>query len=239
MDALEQLGHALMGGFALGLGLPERWFAEHGTADPLILLRLFNYPSRPVPRAPRAWGVGEHTDYGLLTMLLAGRRRRARGAHREGWIDAPPLPGTFVCNIGDMLDRMTGGRYRSRRIGWPSTRAAATGCRSRSSSTPTSTRASSRCPAAAAGADDSAALGRRRTCTRSRARMATTCCEGRQGVSGVEAVGDGQLTRTCLALAYAAGAADPLRRVLLRSTGATLNPLSSSCRPIRRLPCHR
>ena len=36
-----------------------------------------------------------------------------QGAAPEGWIEAPPLPGTLVCNIGDMLDRMTGGWYRS------------------------------------------------------------------------------------------------------------------------------
>jgi isopenicillin N synthase-like dioxygenase len=114
IDALATLGQALMRGFALGLGIAEHWFADHGTADPLVLLRLFNYPSRPVPPDSEArWGVGEHTDYGLLTLLwqdeVGGLQVRTDG----GWIEAPPLPGSFVCNIGDMLDRMTGGRYRS------------------------------------------------------------------------------------------------------------------------------
>ena len=117
LDALTRLGHALMRGVALGLGLPERWFHDHGTADPLILLRLFNYPSRPVPAGTDAlWGVGEHTDYGLLTMLWqddVGGLQVRTGSGDDGWIDAPPVPGTFVCNIGDMLDRMTRGRYRS------------------------------------------------------------------------------------------------------------------------------
>ena len=114
IDALTRLGHALMGGIALGLGVHERWFAQHGTADPLILLRLFNYPSRPVPPESAAqWGVGEHTDYGLLTLLwqddVGGLEVKSRGR----WIAAPPVENTFVCNVGDMLDRMTGGRYRS------------------------------------------------------------------------------------------------------------------------------
>ena len=114
LDALTRLGHALMGGLALGLGLPPHYFAEHGTADPLILLRLFNYPSRPVPADSDAlWGVGEHTDYGLLTMLWQDEVGGLQVKTDTGWIDAPPLPGSFVCNIGDMLDRMTGGRWRS------------------------------------------------------------------------------------------------------------------------------
>src|SRR5687767_3099374 len=93
IDALTCLGHALMGGFALALGLPERWFEQQGgTADPLILLRLFNYPSRPVPAGtPAQWGVGEHTDYGLLTMLWQDDVGGLQVRTDDGWIDAPPL----------------------------------------------------------------------------------------------------------------------------------------------------
>lgn len=114
MDALEGLGHALMRGIALGLDLPASYFDDHGTRDPLLLLRFFNYPTRPVPPDVQArWGVGEHTDYGLLTMLWQDDVGGLQVRTDQGWVDAPPLPGTFVCNIGDMLDRMTGGRLRS------------------------------------------------------------------------------------------------------------------------------
>jgi len=114
LEAVTQLGHALMRGIALGLGLPDDWFDAHGTHDPLILLRLFNYPSRPVPAGSVAqWGVGEHTDYGLLTILWQDEVGGLQVRSDTGWLDAPPIANTFVCNIGDMLDRMTGGRYRS------------------------------------------------------------------------------------------------------------------------------
>ena len=114
MASLTRLGHALMQGIALSLDLPATYFAERYTADPLILFRLFNYPSRAVPAGMDArWGVGEHTDYGLLTMLWQDDVGGLQVRTRQGWIEAPPIAGTFVCNIGDMLDRMTGGRYRS------------------------------------------------------------------------------------------------------------------------------
>jgi len=110
MAALTELGQRLMAGTALGLGLPESYFADHGTRDPLTLFRIFNYPP---PAAPELWGVGEHTDYGLLTILLQDDVGGLEVKSKAGWVPAPPLAGSFVCNIGDMLDRMTRGVYRS------------------------------------------------------------------------------------------------------------------------------
>ena len=113
LDAMTDLGHCLARGLALALGLDRDWFDEHLTADPLILFRIFRYPPQPADDAAE-WGVAEHTDYGLLTILrqddIGGLQVRGPDG---GWIDAPPIPGTFVCNLGDMLERMTNGRYRS------------------------------------------------------------------------------------------------------------------------------
>jgi isopenicillin N synthase-like dioxygenase len=110
LAALTALGHTLMAGIALSLGLEEPYFADHYTADPLILFRIFNYPVAP---RSDSWGVGEHTDYGLLTILKQDGTGGLQVRSRSGWLDAVPVPGSFVCNLGDMLDRLTGGRYRS------------------------------------------------------------------------------------------------------------------------------
>jgi len=112
IDALTQLGHTLMRGLALSLGLQINYFDRHYTADPTILFRIFHYPTS-VRQGQAAWGVGEHTDYGLLTILRQDRYSGLQVKSGSSWINAPPVPNTFVCNIGDMLDRMSGGLYRS------------------------------------------------------------------------------------------------------------------------------
>ena len=110
MAALTGLGHRLVAGLALSLGMPESYFADRYTAEPLTLFRIFNYPPPP---DPELWGVGEHTDYGLLTILLQDEVGGLEVRSRSRWVPAPPVPGSFVCNIGDMLDRMTRGLLRS------------------------------------------------------------------------------------------------------------------------------
>lgn len=115
MDAMTDAGHALMEGVALSLGLPDRYFHDRYTADPTVLFRIFHYPATP-PKDGNdyAFGVGEHTDYGLLTLLAQDANGGLQIKGRDGvWFDAPPIPGALVVNIGDMLDRLTQGLYRS------------------------------------------------------------------------------------------------------------------------------
>lgn len=113
LDALTATAQDVLRGVAVSLGLDAEYFASGYTADPTVLFRIFHYP--PSPPGSDDWGVGEHTDYGLLTLLAQDDNGglQVRSADGRGWVDAPPVPGTFVCNIGDMLDRMTGGHYRS------------------------------------------------------------------------------------------------------------------------------
>jgi len=111
MARTTRAAHAVMRGVALSLGLDEDYFADTYTADPTVLFRVFHYP--PARAVDGEWGVGEHTDYGLLTLLAQDDCGGLQVKARDGWIEAPPIADTLVCNIGDMLDRLTGGFYRS------------------------------------------------------------------------------------------------------------------------------
>jgi isopenicillin N synthase-like dioxygenase len=114
IDALTTLGHALMAGMSLSLGLDDHYFEQRYYRDPLVLFRIFNYPHPGATSDDEiAWGVGEHTDYGLLTILRQDDIGGLQVKSRSRWIDAPPIHGSFLCNIGDMLERLTRGVYRS------------------------------------------------------------------------------------------------------------------------------
>lgn len=123
---MQKLGAALMRGVALGLQMPADWFEKNIASQPTCLFRIFHYPPIDVANVPKdgisEWGVAEHTDYGLLTILAqddcGGLQVRMPAAHdsansNDTWLDVPAEPDIFVVNIGDMLDRLTFGRYRS------------------------------------------------------------------------------------------------------------------------------
>jgi isopenicillin N synthase-like dioxygenase len=106
--AVLDVGHRLLCAFAVALGEDPDTFARHATKTP-SQLRLVHYPYNP--DAEDRLGIGAHTDYECFTLL----KPTAPGLevmNGEGeWIDVPPVPGTYVVNIGDMLELWTNGAY--------------------------------------------------------------------------------------------------------------------------------
>lgn len=108
-DAVLALGRRLMRAMALALDLAEDHFDPFIT-KPVSQLRLLHYPAGAAAD-DGGLGIGAHTDYECFTILLptAPGLQVMNSAGR--WIDAPPLPGCFVINIGDMLEAWTNGRF--------------------------------------------------------------------------------------------------------------------------------
>lgn len=112
MAAMEALGQQLLRLMASGLQQPADLFVRGLTANPTELFRIFRYPPHPHGDT-NTWGVAEHSDYGLLTLLATdGTPGLEVNSHGE-WLAAPADADLLICNLGDMLDRLTGGRYRS------------------------------------------------------------------------------------------------------------------------------
>lgn len=112
MGAMDELGQRLLSAMAVGLGLAADHFRDGLTAAPTELFRIFRYPAHPAGDTA-TWGVGEHTDYGLLTLLATDGTPGLEVKVRGEWVAAPADADLVICNLGDMLDRLTGGRYRS------------------------------------------------------------------------------------------------------------------------------
>src|SRR5262245_13065592 len=94
MARTTEAAHAVMRGVALSLGLDEDYFARTYTSDPTVLFRVFHYPPARAPKnddGDGEWGVGEHTDYGLLTLLAQDECGGLQVKSRSGWIEAPPI----------------------------------------------------------------------------------------------------------------------------------------------------
>lgn len=114
IEKLTELGHYLMRGISASLGLNENYFNSHFTTNPLVLFRIFHYPpTNSDLKQVAPWGVGEHTDYGVFTILKQDEVGGLQVKSNDKWIEAPYIKDTFVCNIGDMLDKLTGGYYIS------------------------------------------------------------------------------------------------------------------------------
>ncbi|MEM6663403.1 MAG: 2OG-Fe(II) oxygenase family protein [Pseudomonadota bacterium] len=111
--AAHAVAHHLMRGFARGLGLAEDFFLR--TADrPLSRASYVYYPAQPPEMGADQFGVGPHTDFGVLTVLCQDDVGGLQVQGLDGaWVHAPPVPGSLVVNVADLLARWTGRAYKS------------------------------------------------------------------------------------------------------------------------------
>jgi len=111
--ALAQLARRMTRMIAVALDLEPRGLDPYFTR-PTTFLRLLHYPPSPPDADARQYGSAPHTDYGFITILAQDRAGGLQARSRDhAWIDATPIDGAFVVNIGDMGSRWTNGRWRS------------------------------------------------------------------------------------------------------------------------------
>lgn len=109
----HQVAHHLLRGFALGLGLDENTFLRSCTT-PLSRASFVYYPAQTEEVGVNQFGVGPHTDFGVLTVLCQDSVGGLQVEDANGdWIQAPPIEGALVINVADLLTRWTDGAYKS------------------------------------------------------------------------------------------------------------------------------
>jgi isopenicillin N synthase-like dioxygenase len=111
--AVRGLGNRVLAMIARSLELPADFFVPFYDM-PGTTLRLLRYPPHPRAAAANQLGAGAHTDWGGVTLLVQDELGglEVRNVEDE-WIEARPVPGTFVVNLGDLMQRWTNGLYRS------------------------------------------------------------------------------------------------------------------------------
>ena len=110
---ITALSHRLYGAFALALDLPEDFFQDM-LDKPLDILRLLHYPPQPEVTDEDQIGTGAHSDFDCFTILNqdpVGGLQALNSASE--WIDATPIPDSFLINVGDMLERWSNGLFIS------------------------------------------------------------------------------------------------------------------------------
>ena len=140
ISRMLHLGTAVVRAMGYALALPDPDVFVKATRNSFWVMRAIGYPPLPPPSsassdspspsvpspssttttttsADTGISCGAHTDYGCLTLLLAdstpGALQVQSRSNPSEWINADPVDGAFVVNIGDMMERWTGGKWKS------------------------------------------------------------------------------------------------------------------------------
>ena len=113
-DAVCGIARQVMSALVRSLDCPADFFAK-AYEKPMARGQLVYYPpSTAADEAEERFGVAAHTDFGVLTFLLQDSNGGLQVKLRSGeWVEAPPIAGTLVCNIGDLLARWSNDRFAS------------------------------------------------------------------------------------------------------------------------------
>ena len=111
-DSVTTVGGRLFRAFATSLGLEPEFFLQHAKKPP-SQLRLLYYPPNDLPMNNDNVGIGQHSDFECFTILnqLSPGLQVMNAA--DEWVEAPPIPGSFIVNIGDLLEGWTNGLFKA------------------------------------------------------------------------------------------------------------------------------
>ena len=110
---MEKLAIKIMSAFAEALSLEPNFFKNY-IETPISALRALHYPKTTIVPEEGQQRAGAHTDYGSLTILLPQPDTSGLQLQiKNKWIDVPAIKGTFVINIGDLMELWTGRRWKS------------------------------------------------------------------------------------------------------------------------------
>jgi isopenicillin N synthase-like dioxygenase len=111
LNQVTELAIRLLQALAESVGQSPDVFAPIYTPAPSQRLKVIRYPARADTGGDQ--GCGPHKDSGFLTVLLQDPVGGLQVELEGKWIDAPPVPGTFVINIGELLELASDGYFRA------------------------------------------------------------------------------------------------------------------------------
>ena len=113
-DHACNVGHKILSAISLALGLEDDFFLKR-YQTPMARGQLVYYPvSTAQDEKEERYGSAPHTDYGVLTLLLQDMNGGLEVLNKDNeWVTAVPIPGTLVCNVGDLLHRWSNDRFSS------------------------------------------------------------------------------------------------------------------------------